>query len=639
MPYSACRLLLVLLAGLLALATAQNDPIKNFCRRHGHQTCVIDSKLYIDGGFVYYGTSVTPNSQPESNKRLLWADLNDLGLGVPAQHSNLTKSLEVPSVHGGVLWPDTVNKHFYLFGGIFNEGKVEAFHNLWSFDTVYNNWTEITPDGSQLDILWPSLGASDVTDEGVAYYYGGYAGNDSVAGWAGDTIMLNGLVQYDMNKNTWDNRSYDSTPRAEGNMHYIPASQRGMLVYFGGLEQKTAGNTSYASMSDIHVFDIANSRWFTQTADGEMPQARRGFCSGVAWAEDYSSYNFYIYGGISPNETALGDLWILSLPSFKWIPWYPTVKQEYFPGGKAWSSCNVMQNSKMIVMGGKVVNPERDACDAPTAWGQHGVLLGQESVEKETMWYGLGVDAPKYRVPGNITEVIGGGTEGKATVTAPAGGWQTSDLRVYFQTSYPATLRSATRALPSSSTTSSSIPAPSSSSTNTGAIAGGVVGGVLGLAGILALAWFCLRRRRKQKANDPPPATAMQAPPQHNGAEKFVATSTTTSYPSTFPSPHPNASGYSPQASPPPPSWSEHHSPSTYYHESPPMPQHTWGSHDMPIQYANQQPYYSPPSDPSQSVKHSHTASVELPPNEVLEMPEVRSPMPEVRSPAPKRGF
>lgn len=27
----------------------------------------------------------------------------------------------------------------------------------------------------------------------------------------------------------------------------------------------------------------------------------------------------YVYGGISPNETALGDLHILSLPSFEWI--------------------------------------------------------------------------------------------------------------------------------------------------------------------------------------------------------------------------------------------------------------------------------------------------------------------------------
>jgi hypothetical protein len=30
----------------------QMDPVNNFCRRFGHQSCVIDRKLYIDGGQV-----------------------------------------------------------------------------------------------------------------------------------------------------------------------------------------------------------------------------------------------------------------------------------------------------------------------------------------------------------------------------------------------------------------------------------------------------------------------------------------------------------------------------------------------------------------------------------------------------------
>lgn len=30
----------------------QNDPLKQFCRLHSHQTTVVDRKLYIDGGLV-----------------------------------------------------------------------------------------------------------------------------------------------------------------------------------------------------------------------------------------------------------------------------------------------------------------------------------------------------------------------------------------------------------------------------------------------------------------------------------------------------------------------------------------------------------------------------------------------------------
>jgi hypothetical protein len=34
------------------LSLQQMDPVNNFCRRFGHQSCVIDRKLYIDGGQV-----------------------------------------------------------------------------------------------------------------------------------------------------------------------------------------------------------------------------------------------------------------------------------------------------------------------------------------------------------------------------------------------------------------------------------------------------------------------------------------------------------------------------------------------------------------------------------------------------------
>lgn len=63
-------MLLVLLSAILAVTAAQQnlaDPIADFCRRHQHQTCIIDSKLYIDGGMVYYGGSVDNNTVAEQS--------------------------------------------------------------------------------------------------------------------------------------------------------------------------------------------------------------------------------------------------------------------------------------------------------------------------------------------------------------------------------------------------------------------------------------------------------------------------------------------------------------------------------------------------------------------------------------------
>lgn len=50
-PYDNLLSLLSLTA--LSLAQAPHDPLKDFCRRYGHQTTIIDRRLYIDGGWVY----------------------------------------------------------------------------------------------------------------------------------------------------------------------------------------------------------------------------------------------------------------------------------------------------------------------------------------------------------------------------------------------------------------------------------------------------------------------------------------------------------------------------------------------------------------------------------------------------------
>lgn len=153
----------------------------------------------------------------------------------------------MPVVRGGILWPDTANKLFCLFGGEFDTGKVKAFNNLWYFDTIYNIWNKTQPHGTQAQVSWPSLGASAITDEGIAYYHGGYLSSNSVQGWQGDPLMLSGLLSYNMNTGAWSNQSYDQPRRAEGTLQYIPTSDRGMLVYMGGRETSSSGVVNYVS--------------------------------------------------------------------------------------------------------------------------------------------------------------------------------------------------------------------------------------------------------------------------------------------------------------------------------------------------------------------------------------------------------
>ena len=132
------------------------------------------------------------------------------------------------------MWADEVNKLFYLYGGEYDNASVQGFGALWFYDTIYNTWN--LSSSSNSSVSWPAFGAGTTSDDGIAYYYGGYLNDKSVLGWDSTPLMLNSMVSYDMNKHIWENHTYSDTPRAEGSLQYIPAGEKGMLVYFGGVE-------------------------------------------------------------------------------------------------------------------------------------------------------------------------------------------------------------------------------------------------------------------------------------------------------------------------------------------------------------------------------------------------------------------
>lgn len=64
--------------------------------------------------------------------------MDDIKEEFPAQYL-LDKNGTVPSVVGGVLWADEVNKIIYQYGGDYGDGKPEAFR-LWFYDIAYKTW-------------------------------------------------------------------------------------------------------------------------------------------------------------------------------------------------------------------------------------------------------------------------------------------------------------------------------------------------------------------------------------------------------------------------------------------------------------------------------------------------------------------
>ncbi|KAK3939533.1 hypothetical protein QBC46DRAFT_364800 [Diplogelasinospora grovesii] len=266
---------------LSAGASAQLDPVKNFCRR----------RLYIDGGLINYN----PISQYPSN----YSNLNTLtSSGMPQLYANLTKNSSIPDVSGGILWADDVNKRFYLFGGEYYQQPPTPFFTLWSYDALY-------------DSVSHGAGVA-ISSRGEGYYYGGWVSNSSVLGWSGPSVATGGLIKYEMDGNTFTNNTGpDAIRRAEGAMVYIPVRDGGMLVYFGGIQDLYRnGTVTGQPMNDIYLYDVLSAKWYL-----------RRFYAGATWAADQSSYNIYLYGGagFGPNVTGFDDVYILTIPSFQWI--------------------------------------------------------------------------------------------------------------------------------------------------------------------------------------------------------------------------------------------------------------------------------------------------------------------------------
>ncbi|KAF2466961.1 uncharacterized protein BDR25DRAFT_305792 [Lindgomyces ingoldianus] len=508
------------------------NPLTDFCRRWGHQTAQVDGKLYIDGGLVAWNP-LSANPLNYTNTWLLYSDLNTstTDIGMPQQYANLTKNSTVPSVSGGVLWADEVNKCFYLYGGQY-QSNPEDF-SFWAYDTILNQWNETHFTSNVNSMQRAAYGAgTQINELGVGFYYGGWINNQTSPGWNGPPMATNNLIKYDMTAGTLNNNTGpDGTGRAEGSMVYLPASDGGLLIYFGGIEDPYKnGSFVGANMSTIHIFDVASSKWYTQNASGAAPPARRQFCAGATWADDHSSYNIYLYGGFGiSNITGYDDAYILSLPSFTWIKAWPTGNATGTPLPHGGCSANVINRDQMLIIGGWFTTS--DTCDSPNGWGQHNMNLGFNGPSK-TLWDKYDPKVSTYFVPTPIISAVGGGPTGGATAKTPSS-WDNPDLAVYFTRVPTFSARAATRTIPSGTATPTST--GKSSKTKVGAIAGGVVGGLAFLIAILSLCLFCLHRRKKanktkekkEKTPSPPPAELAAASPIHEmaspGAQKYIS--------------------------------------------------------------------------------------------------------------------
>ncbi|KAB5571722.1 hypothetical protein GE09DRAFT_1216339 [Coniochaeta sp. 2T2.1] len=306
-----------------------------------------------------------------------------------------------------------------------------------------------------------------------------------------------------MNTDSWGNLTGpDDVRRAEGAMVFIPIGDAGMLICFGG-SQDLYGNGTITPqpLNTIFIYDVANTKWYTQNASGRTPAIRRRFCAGATWAQDQSSYNIYLYGGAAfpPNTTGYDDIYILTIPSFQWIRGpYPPNSNVMGPYPKSMMTCNVVDNSQMLIIGGTYSNDTTYMCDADSVWGTHNMNLGEQNVDN-AIWAAYLPNLTTDAVPSDILTAIGGQDTGGTARTTPANGYDAPDLSVLMTRKATIATRAPTRNVninpPSPPPSNPPSPLPSNP-LSTGAIAGIAVAGGVVLIAALAGCYVLVRRRR-----------------------------------------------------------------------------------------------------------------------------------------------
>lgn len=184
-------------------------------------------------------------------------------------------------------------------------------------------------------------------------------------------------------------------------------------------------------MKTIDIYDVASGNWYQQETSSDPPPILSMGCAVVQAAPDKSSFNIYHYGGYSGEDSRddfNDDVWILSLPSFKWVKGLSGDDLH----ARAGHRCVTPYPDQMMVVGGftPLVGTSID-CVA----GGVIQVLNLTSLE----WL-EGYDPEvygDYGVPEAVFSEIGGDARGGAEDTEPEDGWDDDDLGDVFGEAYP----------------------------------------------------------------------------------------------------------------------------------------------------------------------------------------------------------
>lgn len=171
----------------------------------------------------------------------------------------------------------------FLHGGeFFNGARFESFDELFSYNTIRNEWKVIksslkpTPrSGHQM--------ISTAANGGELWLFGGEFASPSGLQY----YHFRDLWKFSIATKTWENIKSPNGPSARSGHRMMLHKKR--IILFGGFHDN---NQSFLYHNDVWVFSMDNYTWKKIETEGIAPSARSGIGMGVA-----SDDKIVIFGG------------------------------------------------------------------------------------------------------------------------------------------------------------------------------------------------------------------------------------------------------------------------------------------------------------------------------------------------------
>jgi hypothetical protein len=157
-------------------------------------------------------------------------------------------------------------------------------------------------------------------------------------------------------------------------------------------------------MREYDIYSTKTSKWYSYLMPGDqvLPAPREGMCWTVTSADDGSSHQIIIYGGVTSDNLGLDDdsVWALSIPSFDWVQLTPE-NSTGTPGKRTRATCTLIGNKYMLGWGGIYLGTPQNSCD------KDGNAVYLFDISKGE-WVQKFEPKQEYLIPENVVKVIGG---------------------------------------------------------------------------------------------------------------------------------------------------------------------------------------------------------------------------------------